>query len=490
MKQDFNANSWIERLAGGVVALAERVEPRVPGERVDDFGRAHGYTGVVSREEYRSLAVRAQHDPDAEVAFEESYLWLDDDPAEVKAVLREHPVIRQALGRSGHDEATQFLKPYGQFRVELETLALSLTKLAFKTDAKNAGETLHRFLTLGEARDLKAYEVTLFYGLKLDARLDIGEGAFLAPYEDTKVFCGEYPFLRFKPFPAGIEQRHPLDDAPQNIAALVRELTWGPAIASTEVELENSLITRFRFTIEEEDAEHSPFSFQFAKDHETVRDFLCIATGKPQVSRRQYIRVDRWMEDLDPNIRFGWTSGRRWVNDWWRESQLSEDAARTFLELIRRWPTYQGDRKRLRLAIRRLAALPSRAGRFGTADQLLDIAIALETMYNLDTPEITYKLQTRTGYYLGTDREERIDIFHKVKNFYRARSALVHGSSGKRHRIDVSTALSDGLNLARKTLLALLRDGEPPDWTCLVMSAGGDEQGQSTQSVGTEGENG
>ena len=62
------------------------------------------------------------------------------------------------------------------------------------------------------------------------------------------------------------------------------------------------------------------------------------------------------MEDLDPNVRFGWTSGRSWVNDWWRENQLSEDGARTFLELIRGWQTYRGDRELLGLAIRRLAA--------------------------------------------------------------------------------------------------------------------------------------
>ena len=73
MKQDFNANSWIERLAGGLLALAEQVRPQVSGERVDNLGLVHGYTEVVSYEQYRALAVRAQRDPEAEVAFEESH---------------------------------------------------------------------------------------------------------------------------------------------------------------------------------------------------------------------------------------------------------------------------------------------------------------------------------------------------------------------------------------------------------------------------------
>ena len=37
--------------------------------------------------------------------------------------------------------------------------------------------------------------------------------------------------------------------------------------------------------------------------------------------------------------------------------------------------------------------------------------VVLETMYGLDAPEITYKLGTRAGWYLGTNGEERIEIF-------------------------------------------------------------------------------
>ena len=289
MKEEFELSRWAEGLAASLMALAQKVRPRVPYEEVDVFGQVQGYSAMVSYDEYRALAMRAQHDPDAEVSFEESHLQFNDDPAEVKAVLREHPVIREALGQSDQGQAIQFVKPYGSLLVELKTLALSLTKLAIKTDGRNAAQTLHKFLTLGEARELKAYEVTLFYGLKLDRRLDIGEGAFLASYEDAKAVCGEFPFLNFRHLPADIEERHPLDEGPKSIAALVRELTWGPAIASTEVETGKSLTTRFQFSIDEETIENPSFSYQFPRDHETVRDFLCIATGEQQISRRQYV---------------------------------------------------------------------------------------------------------------------------------------------------------------------------------------------------------
>ena len=187
------------------------------------------------------------------------------------------------------------------------------------------------------------------------------------------------------------------------------------------------------------------------------------------------------MEDLDPNVKFGWTSGGGWRNDWWGETHFTEESAETFLEMIRAWRRHQGDRDRLALAIRRLAALPSRIGRFGTEDRILDTAIALETMYGLDSPEITYKLETREGYFLGNNAHERMEILGKVKNFYEARSAVVHGprrSRRGRRGVDLENALSNGLHLARETLQALLRGGSNPDWDRLVMSAG--ESGQES----------
>ena len=101
-------------------------------------------------------------------------------------------------------------------------------------------------------------------------------------------------------------------------------------------------------------------------------------------------------------------------------------------------------------------------------------------MYNLDAPAIAYKLQTRAGYYLGTSRDERLEIFDKVRDFYNARSALVHGSGGRRRRVDLEKAVSDGRWLALQTLLMLLREGCAPEWDNLVMSAGVAAQDQAS----------
>ena len=137
------------------------------------------------------------------------------------------------------------------------------------------------------------------------------------------------------------------------------------------------------------------------------------------------------------------------------------------------WRAYDGKgRERLRLAVRRLAASHSREGRLRVEDRILDSGIALETMYDLSGSEITYKLRTRAAYFLGHDARERRDLFRQIGNFYRARSAIVHGPSGKRRRkIDLHEAGATGFEVGRSTLLRLLREGGAPDWDAVALSA-------------------
>ena len=473
MEHDFDPSDWASRLVTTLEALASRVRPSVPYTEVDVSGRPQHYSRLVSYSQYRTLAKRAKHDPAIRTTFEQSDIWLDDDPTDAIAVLREHPVIDRVLTTPYDNMSIKFVSPFRSFNVELKILALSLVKLAVKTDAENAARTLHRFLVLGEARKLKAHQITLLYGLKVNDRLDIEDGAFLAPYKDVKATYG-LDDDRGIGYPPSERHDGPSTDAgSETIVVLVREMTWGPAIISTAEELETTLSTEYRFAIEDNIVEEPSFTVDFPKDHETVRDFLSITVGKHLLARQQIIRVDRWMDDLNPNVASGWSSGGGWVNDWWpRERLLSDDNAKTFLEMIRGWRKYKGDRKLLGLAIRRLATSRSRAGGFGTEDQILDTAIALETMYDLDGSEITYKLETRAGYFLGKDSKERMEIFRKVKGFYDARSAIAHGSRGRGRRISLEGALADGYGIALGTLLKLLHDGKVPDWNSLVMSSG------------------
>lgn len=49
----------------------------------------------------------------------------------------------------------------------------------------------------------------------------------------------------------------------------------------------------------------------------------------------------------------------------------------------------------------------ARSDRFQTEDKILDVAIALERMYDLEEGEISFKLNTRTASFLETSMESR-----------------------------------------------------------------------------------
>ena len=96
-------------------------------------------------------------------------------------------------------------------------------------------------------------------------------------------------------------------------------------------------------------------------------------------------------------------------------------------------------------------------------DRILDAAIALEIMYELESPELTNKLSTRAAHLLAKKAEERIEIFDRVHVFYKARSRIAHGSRASDRRkmnsrmIDSKEASDSGFALASDTLHALLK---------------------------------
>ena len=94
-------------------------------------------------------------------------------------------------------------------------------------------------------------------------------------------------------------------------------------------------------------------------------------------------------------------------------------------------------------------------------------------MYSIDN-EMTYKLGTRAGYFLGNNAQERKRTFYIVRRLYDKRSDIVHGRQTVREELEQTS--SDGLALARDTLLKLLRTEMTGDrnqfWNNLVMTGG------------------
>ena len=117
----------------------------------------------------------------------------------------------------------------------------------------------------------------------------------------------------------------------------------------------------------------------------------------------------------------------------------------------------------------RLGEALGRDGRFAVEDRILDVAIALEQMYELDGGEISHKMRTRVAWFLGADSESRLREMKAVKEFYGARSAIVHNRKGKAVTQRQHVAFAKGFDIARRSLFKLLRQEPPDDWDALVV---------------------
>ena len=122
--------------------------------------------------------------------------------------------------------------------------------------------------------------------------------------------------------------------------------------------------------------------------------------------------------------------------------------------------------------VARLSEALARDGRFTIDDRILDVAIALERMYELEGGELFHKMRSRVAWFLRTDAESRVREFKTAKEFYDAGSAIVHGRKKqapvrKRHE-----AFDKGFDLARRSLFRLLSEGPPDDWDALVLDGG------------------
>ena len=113
----------------------------------------------------------------------------------------------------------------------------------------------------------------------------------------------------------------------------------------------------------------------------------------------------------------------------------------------------------------RLSEALSRNGRFFDEVRIMDVAIALEGMYEL--PKYTKKqaLAERISRFLGASEEDRRNLEESVKRFYDARSEIVHGDSMGTSPFRNDATFVTGFTLARRSLFKLLIEGPPKDWT-------------------------
>ena len=105
-----------------------------------------------------------------------------------------------------------------------------------------------------------------------------------------------------------------------------------------------------------------------------------------------------------------------------------------------------------------------RDGRLARNDKVVDVAIALEGMYELPRWKKQRRLEGRVSGFLGADTEEAPRIRENIRMLYETRSDIIHGGSREVSPLRKGAAFVAGFELARRSLFKLLRDGVPDNW--------------------------
>ena len=431
--------STTQELAEIMEAAAQTLEVRGSGPL------ARGYTA----DDYRQalMEVRQNYAPERKLALSACELEVGDQAAHDNLL----DFLRGALQEHIHDDRIQtaVFNIYGgpTGGVELGDLAKKLLQL---TMVCGSVQTAAIFMdSLGEPHcAFRAY--TLLGGVKVEAPVELYDGVRLVLLPSSDELPGFLPFM-FRP---GVERFH-------GATLIAEDLSVSPRYMNPQVCLaEADMSGNTPFEIQHKSTDMPNFNAsEFCKA-------LSLASRTrvfPSVSWR-FISEDEvadcwatlggysWMRDPEPDRRRTITA------------PTLQQAKRVYESLTSMGPD---DRDRLAVPVDRLIMSWDSKGQ---VDQIIDLAIALESLYLPNGGgELGYRLRIRAARHLKTDLPERKELASHLGAFYKARSKAVHtGNIPDEHkigdrRVNTKYLIDVTQDFCLGSILSVL-DGGFPDW--------------------------
>jgi hypothetical protein len=450
----FDVESWVERLTRAMQELA-RVQ--------DDYGAApygrrtsgtHGGGFRNPSEEFRDLYRRALLQESC--TCQERSGPMGAVLTEVQDILSGHPAWAELLESSGNGEIW-FEFPNSAGRKDLLSVVAGLMargREAGEYGARVACSELALILAPADEADghpvrdelLTGLHVVLFQGLTFGEEVSIGDDLQIVPFGGLGDYFDMDSLERLAP---GAVKRQAEDFT----AAIVKPFRWKPEFPA------DGPPSRFD--------KHGIGSL--VEDADILIELLALYHAAPAVrvmalTPRVHRRACLLLGSLEDHRGIG-GNRRSWMSGWLsRPVEARRDAIDA---AVAAFSDRNGERYRhCAPVIARLVEALARRGRFGADDGILDVAIALERMYRPKDRGIGAQLQRRVAEFLGGDEEERSRTKSEIKHFYDVRSAIIHGpKDGRKRRLlkERPKALRNGLELARGSVVKMLKDGPPPE---------------------------
>ncbi len=462
----FDPGPWSDRLAQALVSLAEAHEcfPDSLGEHAAHYRGTETSSGAVVMVHhygdallalYRGACVRKDSEHD------ERFVRLRAALKSALEILAAHPALTDVAESSSSDRKFAVVIAGSEGETDLLHVLVGLMTRARELPEDGfriACRELSGLLCPGWADDTMrlnaGFHAVLFHGLRLREEIPITEDMKIVPFETVRAYVDE---SLLRPFSPNLIVPEPWEP----VGAIVKPFEWDPAFHPADDEICLSL----------------DWGGSFREDGERLVELLAITHGAPVVCLvTMHYCVDPVACRLlgRPHHRACYTFGRSAQS--FDRTNVSREPCPTALDeartLFRAW---NGARfRKYEPIIARLAEAAARSGRFAVDDRILDVAIALERMYELDQGEVSFKLKTRAACFLESETARRTEVFKDVGRFYDTRSVIVHSTSKKRASAkEREPAFRKGFDIARRSLGKLLRDGPPPDWNEMVIAATG-----------------
>ena len=455
----FTAGDWIDRLTLALRSLAEVQESYLPeyygrNRRLQIvFGEQSSNPLAFPLDELRLLYAEAYYNKVSGKEDDYAPLCAVLDP--VRIILRSHPTLAQVASPIiGWDQFWMVILNSGMSTSPADLIAglMARAEELSGDPFRTAASELNAFLAPAGAGGSTGvlggldvgYNAVLFYGLTLKERIDIGDGMAILPFEQVRAFVDENLVQELAPPGAGFYRW-------RSVGAVVKPFRWRPMFCRTGYEREKAV--------------ESPLPF--FREAQIFLELLAVAHATPVLSLATLAHcIDQsagrllGLSDHSGNIDRG-----RSAQSFDRFDECPDPEPKALAETREAFE----HRKSKRYAsvapiVGRLSEALASDGRFANEVRLVDVAIALERMYDLPQGKISRKLRNRASSYLGTDPESQARVKESVKEFYNARSDIVHSRSRNVSPQRNHEAFGKGFDIAKRTLFKLLREGQPENW--------------------------
>ena len=463
----FDPGRWSDRLAQALVSLAEAHEcfPDSLGEHAAHYRGTETSSGAeVMVHHYGDALLAPYHGAcfrkDRE--HDERFVRLRTALKSALEILAAHSALTDVAESSSSDRKFAVVIAGSEGETDLLHVLVGLMTRARELPEDGfriACRELSGLLCPGWADDTMrlnaGFHAVLFHGLRLREEIPITEDMKIVPFETVRAYVDESLLQPFSPNLIVPEPWEP-------VGAIVKPFEWHPAFHPADDEICLDL----------------DWGGSFREDGERLVELLAITHEAPVVCLvTMHYCVDPVACRLlgRPHHRACYTFGRS-AQSFDRLSVSREPCPTALDEAGVLFRARNGAQfRKYEPIIARLAEAAARSGRFAVDDRILDVAMVLERMYELDRGGIAFKLKTRAARFLESETAGRTRVSDGVGGFYKARSEIVHNSNKKpQSTAERKEAFRTGFDIARRTVSKLLRDGPPPDWKDMAIAATGD----------------